>query len=337
MKKFILLLLVIPFFANAQIVSKGILDFSDSGTKKLRDIPKKIYIKEFNVGYQYFEDGSAKSENYDKSTESITIAAILNAGLTTDDVQNITDEAYRKFSNQLKDAGFELVGEEEASEIPFFQSGQVTRNVGGVPIDANGYIYTLPVGTTRIDKVTNVSAGISKAQNTISSLSKGLGSLAKIADIGKKDTYQDPKIKISEELGVPVVEFGMNFSFIQFKNALGGSVLKGTSGLNAAIYKGTLINKGDGKMGNAESVVQVVPKKGRPIEIEGVIEKNKISKMADADNAKTYRFGTEYRQDVTIKQTKLVDADKATYVAKVSQALDEYLNILATTIIESFN
>lgn len=339
MKKLVFFLLILPFLANAQIISKSDLDFTETGTKKLKKIPRKIYIKEFNVGYQYIEDASAESKNNDKSTETISIAAILNADLTTDDVQSITDKAYRKFTQQLGDAGFEFVGEEEAVKIPFFNSGIVTKNIGGVPMDANGYIYTLATGTTRIDKVTTVSSGITKTQNAISSQSKGLGSLAKIADVAKNDTYVDPKVEISSELGIPVLEFGMNFSFLQLNSSSGGglSILKGTSGLNASVYKSILINKGEGKFGNIESFVQILPKKSEPIEIDGVIEKKKVSKLAEAENFKGYSFGTEYRQDKTIKEIRLVDADKATYIAKVSQALDEYLDYLALAIIDSFN
>ncbi len=339
MNKIILFLLAIPFIANAQIVSKSDLDITETGAKKFKKIPKKIYIKEFNVGYQYMENATAESKNDDESTETISMSVILNADLTTDDVQSITDKAYQKFSKQLEDAGFELVGEEEASKLPFFQSGKVTKIVGGVPVDAGGYIYTLATGTTRIDKVTVVSDGITKTQNTIGSLSKGLGSLSKIADVAKKDTYVDAKVKVSEELGIPVLDFGINFNFLHLSAAGGGGfkVLKGTTGLSAAAYKSILVNKGDGKFSNAESLVQIAPKKGEPIEIDGVIEKQKISKLADAKNFKGYRFGTEYRQHRTIKQTKIVEADKATYIAKVSQTLDEYLDTLSSTIIDSFN
>ncbi len=339
MKNLILLLLAIPFFANAQIISKSDLDITEVGARKLKKVPKKIYIKEFNVGYQYLEDASTTSTNNDNSKETVSIAAVLNAGLTTADIQSITDKAYQKFSKRLKDAGFELVEEDVASRIPYFQSGKVTKAIGGKPMDAGGYIYTLATGTTRIDKVTDVDNAISKTKKTIGSLSKGLGSLSGIADIGKKSTYVNVNEQISQELGIPILEFGMNFSFLNLTKSGGGglSVLKGTTGLEAAIYKGILVNKGDGKFGNVESLVQVVSKSNNPVEIEGVIEKKKVSKMADAKNAKGYAFGVEYRQNKTIKQTKLVDADKATYIAKVSQALDEYLDFLATSVVESFN
>ncbi len=339
MKNLILLLLAMPFIANAQIISKSDLDITEVGTRKLNKVPKKIYIKEFNIGYQYLEDASTTSTNSDNSKETVAIAAVLNAGLTTDDIQSITDKAYQKFSKRLKDAGFELVGEDVASKIPYFQSGKVNKAIGGNPIDAGGYIYTLATGTTRIDKATNVDNAISKTQKTIGGLSKGLGSLAGIADIAKKGTYVNVNEQISQEMGVPILEFGMNFSFLNLTKSSGGnlSVLKGTTGLEAAIYKGLLVNKGDGKLGNVETTIMVLPKKGNPIEIDGVIEKKKVSKMADAKNAKGYAFGVEYRQNKTIKQTKLVDADKATYIAKVSQAVDEYLELLASTVIENFN
>ncbi len=302
MKKIILtLLLSIPFIVNAQIISEKDVKITESGAKKLQDSPKKIYFREFTIGYQYIIESS--TSGYDgKSKTNISMTAGLVSELSDDDIQNITDNAYQKVAKSLQQAGFTIVTTDEAKAIGEFK-GRNNIFVGGQSILLGGRIYTAPKGTKYLR---------SPAGNAV---------------------------KVSEELGnIPVIDLGVNIDFasiIEDKQAGGSSVLKGEFGLGAYPFKSTITRKGNGKFGNAETVIQLSSKNYKAIEIEGVIAKEKISKRAEGEYRYDWGNNLKYAQNKKVAITNPVKADKQMYITKVSQALDDYLDIFISQLIEN--
>lgn len=74
----------------------------------------------------------------------------------------------------------------------------------------------------------------------------------------------------------------------------------------------------------------------KKIEIEGPIAKKKISETAYAKNNMNWSDGYMYKQEKSFKETKVIDADADLYISKVTQALDEYFDLLLTEFLSCY-
>ena len=199
-------------------------------------------------------------------------------------------------------------------------------------------MYTQPSGNKYFTVTSGVNEAVKDVQAGVAKQSKLLGSLpaAKLFD---KGSIFDNVGKISDQLGnVPVIDFGMNISFaniVEDKKAGGASELKGEFGLGAYPYKSAISWKGNGRMGNLATNVKLSPKNYKPFEIEGVIPREQIKKRAEGDYRTDWGAGIVYAQRKDIKITNPVKADSELYKTKVAQAVDEYLDIFISQIIDN--
>jgi len=337
MKKIIyILLLLIPAALSAQIITEKDVKISESGTKKLKNAPKKIYFKEFSIGYQSIIEASTVGIDRKASTK-ISMTAGLDSELTEADVQKITDDAYAKVVRRLTDAGFSIISSAEAKKIDEYQK-KVNTTVGGKIDYVNGYIYTQPTGTEYYKVTSGVNEAVQGAKKALSKQSKLLGSLPALSLLDK-GSLSDNTGKIAEQLGnVLVADFGMNINFAKItedRKGGGSSELKGEFGLGAHPYISKIVWKGNGKFGNFESAIMMGTKNYKPFEIEGVIKKEKIKKVAKGDFRTDWGSGIIYAQRKDIKVTNPVKADRAIYIAKVTQAIDEYLEIFISRLTDA--
>ncbi|GEM_PF-1361983 len=337
MKKLIyILLFLIPSVLSAQIITEKDVKISESGTKKLKNAPKKIYFKEFSIGYQSIIEASTVGIDRKASTK-ISMTAGLDSELTEADVQKITDDAYAKVVRRLTDAGFSIISSAEAKKIDEYQK-KVNTTVGGKIDYVNGYIYTQPTGTEYYKVTSGVNEAVQGAKKALSKQSKLLGSLPALSLLDK-GSLSDNTGKIAEQLGnVLVADFGMNINFAKItedRKGGGSSELKGEFGLGAHPYISKIVWKGNGKFGNFESAIMMGTKNYKPFEIEGVIKKEKIKKVAKGDFRTDWGSGIIYAQRKDIKVTNPVKADRAIYIAKVTQAIDEYLEIFISRLTDA--
>ena len=198
MKKLIyILLFLIPSVLSAQIITEKDVKISESGTKKLKNAPKKIYFKEFSIGYQSIIEASTVGIDRKASTK-ISMTAGLDSELTEADVQKITDDAYAKVVRRLTDAGFSIISSAEAKKIDEYQK-KVNTTVGGKIDYVNGYIYTQPTGTEYYKVTSGVNEAVQGAKKALSKQSKLLGSLPALSLLDK-GSLSDNTGKIAEQL-----------------------------------------------------------------------------------------------------------------------------------------
>lgn len=333
-----IILSILPFSGITQIISESAIRFDETGAKKLNNAPKKVYFREFNIGYQSIIESSITGFDRQAVTK-ISMTAGLDSELSEKDIQSITDKAYQKVSDKLQKAGFTIITQVEAKKINEFQK-KVNTLYGGKPTYLNGYVYTQPSGIEYYTATSGVNEVVKDAKGEVSKQSKLLGNLPALKLLEKGSIF-DNVGKISEQLGnVPVIDFGMNILFatiLEDKKGSGASELKGEFGLSAYPFKSSISWKGDGKMGNLETGITLSPKNYKAFEIEGVIPKEKIKKVAKGEYRTDWGSGIVYSQRKDIKITNPVKADRATYIAKVSQAVDEYLDILINKLIDNAN
>src|SRR5690554_5485293 len=157
------LLLIMPLSLSAQIITEKDVKISESGAKKLKKAPKKVYFKEFSIGYQSIVEASTTGIDRKASTK-VTMTAGLDSELTEADVQKITDDAYKKVAKRITDAGFSIISSAEAKKIDEYQK-RVNTTVGGKIDYVNGYIYTQPTGTEYYKVTSGVNEAVQKAKS----------------------------------------------------------------------------------------------------------------------------------------------------------------------------
>lgn len=330
------LLLIMPLTVLGQIIKEKDIRIDNNGNRKLKNAPKQVYFREFSIGYQTIIEASTTGFDRKASTK-IAMTAGLDSELTETDIQNITDQAYKKAVKKLTDAGFTIISHEEAKKIDEYQK-RINITVGGKPTYLNGYVYTQPTGCEFYDVTSGVNEAAKDVKKEVSKQSKLLGSLP-ATKLFEKGSISDNVGKISDQLGnVPVIDFGMNISFATIaedRKGSGASELKGEFGLGAYPYKSSISWKGNGKLGNLETSINLSPKNYKAFEIEGVIPREKIKKRAEGDYRTDWGSGIVYAQRKDITITNPVKADRAVYIEKVTTAIDDYLNIFIAQLIEN--
>ena len=331
-----ILLLVLPITISAQIINEKDIRIEDYGGKKLKKAPKRVYFREFSIGYQSLIE--AKTTGFDrKASTKVTMTAGLDSELTEADIQAITDKAYKRAVEKLENAGFTIISSAEAKKIEEYQK-RVNTTVGGEPTYLDGYFYTQPTGEEYYKVTSGLNEGVKGGRKALSAQSKTLGNLPGL-ELLEKGSISDNVGRISDQLGnVPVIDFGMNINFakiIEDRKTGGSSVLKGEFGLGAVPYMSTIAWKGNGKLGNLETSISLSSKNYKPIEIPGVIPKQKIKKRAEGEYRTDWGAGLKYAQKKDVKITNPVKADRAIYIEKVSQAVDEYLEIFISQLTEN--
>ena len=99
MKKLIYIALILfPFVVNAQIVTEKSVKISGNEAKKLDKAPKKVFFKEFNIGYQVIAQNSTVSIS-GSNRDKVSITAGLDSKLVGEDFVAITNKAYEKVAN----------------------------------------------------------------------------------------------------------------------------------------------------------------------------------------------------------------------------------------------
>lgn len=337
MKKLVYtLILLMPLMALGQIIPEKDIRVEAFGNKKLKNAPKKVYFREFSIGYQSIIEADATGIDRQASTK-ISMTAGLDSELTEVDIQSITDQAYKKATAQLLDAGFVIITHEEAKKIDEFQK-RVNTLVGGKPTYLNGYVYTQPSGNEYYTVTSGVNETVKDVKAVLKKQSKVLGNLPAF-QLLEKGSISDNVGRISEQLGnVPIIDFGMDIRFadiIEVRKAGGVSTLQGEFGLGAYPNKSAISWKGDGKMGNLATSIKLSPKSNKPFEIEGVIPREKIRKRAEGSYRTDWGSGIIYSQRKDIKITNPIKADSVLYKEKVAQAVDDYLSILIAQLIDN--
>lgn len=123
----IIIFLVSIAFGHAQTLG----DFKPSddayGLGKLKDKQKKIYISNFNVNYQLYNEkqktqkgGSLFRDKGVKGDATAELSVGL-ASLSQDDFQSTTDALYQDFIAMLKKEGFEIITAEKAGATETYQ------------------------------------------------------------------------------------------------------------------------------------------------------------------------------------------------------------------------
>ena len=120
--------------------------------KQASKAPKKVYIRTFRALFEVYEEASAKTsgskkERADRTTFTSgthTKMGVQISGVDVTDFQKIIDDAYKSFSDQLTQAGFEIVTAEEVSKSEYFEGWTIVKGGASSEAQAEGYVMVTP-------------------------------------------------------------------------------------------------------------------------------------------------------------------------------------------------
>jgi len=276
MKQIVLFILLIS--CGTQLVAQNVtisevnIKSTETGKGKLRKAPKKIYIAEFRVFYQivYVATETEKGKmSGNMLSGNATASLMMNlSGLVDEDLINNTNYLYNQTITRMKEAGYEIVTPDQMAGIKEFKGWQ--RKKGGTLNDAQakGFLMSTPTDFEYFVKGTKESG---KEKSTFTDNS------AKISFQGDNVTV----VKIN--LIVPMAENGE--SYISSALDLGAKAVGQTAfkisdeGVGGTFTTCSFINSEAMSLPTSMMVYNLKD----PIEIEGVLEKQKVKVVGVQD------------------------------------------------------
>lgn len=309
------------------------------GLGKLKSKPKKIYISNFSVNYQLYNEkqktqkgGSLFRDKGVKGDATAELSVGL-ASLSEADFQTTTDALYQDFIAMLKKEGFEIIPIDKAASIESYQGW--TKASGPFIIESMpGMLQSVPTGYSYFyEEKSAVGSFLSKKfqgnMNLPQKISKELDD-AVVADVDlfvffMKDSYAfqgaAANIKIKTALSLvanEVVSAKSDDKSLMFRKQV--EYVTGSSQINFVCGK---YNIG----GSAESVYNGGLKDD--LSIGGVIEEKKMQSYAkgnvDFIGTSTY-YGKLYSAaNKSISKTNIIPVDVEKYKSGVRQAGGKFL------------
>lgn len=154
--KFLGLLLFVFSFTILQAQELGEFKPKDDtfGLGKLKSKPKKIYISNFSINYQLFNEKEKTKKGgalfRDKGVRGdATAELIVGLGdLSENDFQKITDSLYADFVAQVKAKGFEIISPDVAAKTETYEGWTKASGPFVMASDKPGLISVTPAGFT---------------------------------------------------------------------------------------------------------------------------------------------------------------------------------------------
>lgn len=132
------------FNSNIKTYADSHVDVSSGG---ILDESKKMIVPNFKVYFQTQAKGSAESGNF-LTTNNARTSGKLNLAVDPKVLQEITDQAYAQFVEDMKSLGYTVIGPEElANQYPDFKEYVASDNMKTSPQNIDGqFMVYAPTG-----------------------------------------------------------------------------------------------------------------------------------------------------------------------------------------------
>lgn len=337
---------VLLFFSFAILQAQGLGEFKPKddtfGLGKLKSKKKRIYISNFSINYQLFNEKEKTKKGgalfRDKGVRGdATAELIVGLGdLSQNDFQTITNKLYKDFIKELKDKGFEIISADEAGKTGTYEGYTKASGPFVINSDKPGLISSTPaeydfyyLEKTKAGKF--FASKFAALDKTPQNLSKDLDDAIVVAvDLYvffMKDVYafqgSAANIKIKTQLSL-VANEAISAKSDDKKGIAFNKQVEYVTGANTIYFVCGKYSIG----GSAESVYTGTLKKD--FVINDVIEEKKIQSFAkgavDFVGNDTY-FGKLYSaENKSSSTTNLIKVDVEKYKQGVLNAGKEFLN-----------
>ncbi len=334
-------LVLCQFFLTTAIFAQEVKEvkvknLASFGMPKFKDAPKKVFVQEFYINYQMVYDQTSIAKGSPElgggARGSAKAQLILGLqGIQEADLQAMTDQLYKEYTDRLKQAGFEIVTAADLQGDPTFEGWTVID--GGEPNKAQfpGYITTAPSNTQFFIKKETKSG---KRKTKGGAFDNGMGTSKSLGGI----------IVARVNVAIPFVEDGQSQGSRALTKTFGGvakvvarpslGVVNATSfQVKGGFAQKTIILNSNSlfafKKGlKYQATLNVVPKK--TIAIDGVLEDKKYKAVKSAEQD---LWGSDYgairvfsASDAVLEKMQAVPCDPEVYKKGVMMGSSAYLN-----------
>ncbi|UTW65528.1 hypothetical protein KFE94_12800 [bacterium SCSIO 12643] len=291
--------------------------------KGMAKAPRKVYINSFRVLYQMIDEASDTKKggrevggDAYKGDATARLAVGIN-GVETSALQNITDQFFTRFKNDLTKDGFTIMEADEIQSIEYFKDYTMVSGPKINNAQLEGYAMVSPTGFSYYVK------GISKSGKE----KKGV----KLVDTGYKISRElDDIIVIDVKIVIPSIwlKDGVN---------LAGAAVKGGADLKLSKFSTITYQSGKDKIapGPATSSITILK---NDVPIEGVFTDAKFKSTANKSRVTTPEYANIFIvENTTVSITNTIDCEQAVYEKKVLEAILSYYSICYSNFIKRAN
>lgn len=286
------------------LTADNVTDKGGYAENKLKNMPRKVYIASFRAYFHVLASAEASSIGGSFKNNTKTSMVVAVSGVDTPDFIEITNTLYRKFTDDLKSKGFEILTADDAAKSD--QYADWIRKEGGEVSYAQipGYVSATPSG---------YSYFVKKEKK----------------DGREKGAFIDKSPKISRDLdGAIVIEASFAFPFVDMKTA--SSDIAGFSSVKAKIdfEMGTAFGmdgatplmsptqvKFVGSQGMGKDAILFVKLKGESFDSAAPVFKDKKFKETNVAmvNYKPNYYGIIWKEERQVKVSHYAECDGALY------------------------
>jgi len=298
--------------------------------KLMKEAPKKVFINTFKVYYQLIDSQSETKKGgrqvgggaY-KGDATATLAVGIK-GVELNTLQEITNDFYNKLIADLEADGLEVFTAKTIKKIDYYQDHIILEGPNMNQEQLEGYVMVAPEGYSYFVK------GISKKGKEKKKF--------KLVNTNYKVSKQlDDMIVVDVTIVIPSIwlKEGVNLAGAKVKGGadlkLAQSEIKTTNFVKQTqiITEISFVSGKDKVAAMPATSVSSALKKD--VEISGVFSDEKFKSVANKDLDNTAEYGNIFEVDNrTVKVTNYIECENDVYKAKVSQAIEELMNISYT-------
>lgn len=314
--------------------SQSVGEFSPStakfGLKKLKKAPKKVYISTFNINFEVYKESvdfkaGGRSFGGTRRSDATARAAIGLSGIESQQVQKVTNQLYQEYLAKLKAAGLEVISPDEAAQTEFYSKWQRANGPSVSESGIPGVITVVPEGYSYLYKKESKDGkkkkGFMGGNFVAPTLSKQLdGAIIAEVDLyvmfteDKEDLFKGAAAKVKILTNMRLVG---DYAVVAEKKK--GIRLKGAQTVDKITSK---VSFAQGKQGLG-SVVSYNGGVKKPLEVEGVIKKEKVVAYQKQGSSTPTSFSTYSFMDLAdrfSKTTAWITVDGGRYASGLYNA-----------------
>ncbi|MEQ9305117.1 MAG: hypothetical protein RJQ14_14510, partial [Marinoscillum sp.] len=309
----------------AQEFDKKNLQISEFDSKKLDEIPKKVYINNFKVYYQMIAEaektvrGGRQFGGGSYTGDATARLAVGVEGLEPSDLQELTDGVYDYYVSQLKQLGFDVSSAREIDNIPFYDDHEKLDGPRINQEQVEGSLMVVPSGFSyQVKKVTK--SGKEKSGGFMAAVTSVNGAAATEFATA---LYHKGLPKISKDLEDQlVVDIALNVPSIYLdpKSNLGTAKVKGGAYLRLQNARASFVSGKGNKPGAAypDKAVELILT--QPIPINGVFASEEFKAVAEKKRTSVPSYAAFFAvEDTDVTLTNTIECDASIYKEEVGK------------------
>lgn len=328
-------ILIFAFTTQAQTLGEFSVKTAEMGKGKLRSAPKKVYIASFNVYFEAYKEAIDFKKGSSMlgggvTSDATARAAVGLTGIKATDIQQRANQLYNEFVADLKKGGLEIISPDVAGKIEVYEDWEKASGPFVAESGIPGVLISVPEGHSQYFRGMKANGKVKKGMLDDNILPARISSQLDDAIIANVNLYfmfaeegsdllkgNAAKVKILTNLRL-VGDFT-----VQAPNDKG--IFKGAQTFER-VSSSVIFNQGKQGLG---SLVTFATNLKKPLEIDGVIKKEKVTAYQKQGSSTPTSFTSISNMDTAdrfSKNTTWIEVDSKKYAEGLYMAAKKMLD-----------